>query len=474
MPYFQDPDLKNDQDDEMNQPKISGAAPSVAPGSGKQEQSKDKTTTGSGFQNLDNYLKGDTAKQFGSQVVGNVQNTVSQVGKDQDKAAGQFKQTVDDQSKTPGAEQIQSAIKNAGANTTADQAKQYQDWMKQSYQGPKSLAESQDAYAQFTGGTNKALAESNALGSEAGRFSLLDSYFGRPSYNFGEKSLDNLYVQQSGQGKNIKNVQNQAASLQAEGAEKATDLQNYAGQAVAKVANSAEHARNEVGSALGQQYQQVQDKVAAANAQRKTDQSGIQQALATRSLTPEQMASLGIQGNPTLYNLDLNKYLTMGQDLTKNEVMTDQDRARYHALSQLAGTTDDFTTGAAGPTAAYSFDANRLNQDVQATGRQYQNDIGNALNQVKANAPLAGDYLNSINPQSNPAEVLARLSEELGYWNNDGSQYAPERRQALSNLINQITGVMNTYGVDTRTGNASYLNAGPLSRDNLNPSINRG
>jgi hypothetical protein len=472
MPYFQDPDLKNEQDEEINQPKISGASPSVDPGGGGgKQQSIDKT--GSGFQNLDNYLKGDTAKQFGQQVVGNVQNTVNQVGTDQNKAVNQFKQTVDDQSKTPGTDQIQSAVKNAGANTTADQAKQYQDWMKQSYQGPKSLAESPSAYAQFAGGTNKALAESNALGSEAGRFSLLDSYFGRPSYNFGEKSLDNLYVQQSGQGKNIKNVQNQAASLQAEGAEKARDLQNYAGQAVAKVSSSAEQARNEVGNALGQQYQQVQDKVAAANTQRKADQAAIQQALASRKLTPDQLASLGIEGNPTLYNLDLNKYLTLGQDLNKNDVMSTEDRARYQALSQLAGTTDDFTTGSANPTAAYSFDVNRFNQDAQATGRQYQNDIGNVFNQVKANAPLATDYLNSINPNSNPAEILSTLSNELGYWNNDGSQYGPERRQVLSSLIDQLVGVMHNYGVDTRTGNASYLQTGTLPRDNVNPSINR-
>lgn len=389
MPYFIDQNLE-DENENPGQIRISGASPTsesmgstTAQGGGEK-----KLNTGSGFQNLDKYLQTNESQAFGNQVLGKVKDQVQDASQKMNEASDQFKQQVNTSNRLPSQEQVSQAIADP---TNADQG-QFQDWMKQRYEGPKSLSESQDAWNKYWSGTNQANTSAKNLGSEAGRFSLLDQYFGRPQYGFGEKSLDNLLVQQSGLGNQTRNLQNQAASLKSQGQQQARELQGIAAQRAGAVDQSRNAVLNAIGldeqgnvktgagaGAIGSQYQAVYDKMGEQNAARTQELTNLRNAISSSQLTDAQLASLGLARDQNIYNLDLNKYVTPGAELNRNQVMSPEQRARIQALSQLAGIEDTFASGA--PEAinpAYTFNRSAFDADVASAQQGIQSEIAAA------------------------------------------------------------------------------------------------
>ncbi len=191
-PYFADP---NEQDDDQNggggfQVSAPGA-PQGAPQAGPQAGAQPKPEkTGSNFTNIDKYVQANKGQNFGSEVVGKVQGDVNKAQGSMQQAADSFGQKVN-ANQAYGKEQVDQALNDPSKANAA----QFQAGIDQQYKGPKALAESQDDYNKFTGDTSKAQTAAGQLSSESGRFGLLDNYFGRQNYGFGQKSLDNALFQ---------------------------------------------------------------------------------------------------------------------------------------------------------------------------------------------------------------------------------------------------------------------------------------
>jgi hypothetical protein len=388
MPYFYDPNLdeqnQNNQTSNGNSVSLSGASSTYnADGSAGQPNNNKDLNTGSGFQNLDKYLQTNDSQKFGNQFLGKVSDQVQGAKSQMNQASEQFKNQVQSSNQVPSQEQINNAIANpAGTN-----AQDYQKWMNQSYSGPKDLAESQDTWNKYWSGVNQAQTNTQLMGKESGRFTLLDQYFGRPTYNYGEKGLDNLLFQQSGLGSQTKQLQDQATMLKTEGNSKAQELQGLASQKAGDVEKSRTAALNAIGlnadktvktgqdaGALGQAYQQVYDQVNSANTARSAQQNAMLNSLSNRSLTQSQLEELGLLGAPTeLYNLNLTNYLNKGGELSRDQVMSPEQRARIQALSQLAGIDDTFANGTAkNQDSIYGFDSNRFIADQRAQDAAYK------------------------------------------------------------------------------------------------------
>lgn len=378
MPYFLDPNLLDEEHQQgAPQVQISGASPTTDPeGSGAQMSSEPRKdlNTGSHFQNLDKYLQTNQAQNFGGQVLGKVQGEISGAQDSQAQAGDKFRTQVATSDRTPTQEQISGAI----ANPTNADPKEFQSWTKQTYTGPKSLAEAPEAWSQYFSGVDKAQTSAKALGSEAGRFSLLDSYFGRPSYNFGEKSLDNLLVQGSGLGHETKKTQDQATQLRSQANEGAKALSGVAAERSGEVDRSRQGARAAIGiddqgqvltgdkaGALGKEYSAVDQELADARAGRTAAGEQTKRDLGTGVLTADELKSLGLSDGQDIYGLDLTQYLTPGADLTRDQVMAPDERARIQALSQLAGIDDTYAAGTQQDKGQdFSFDTNKFNADV--------------------------------------------------------------------------------------------------------------
>lgn len=388
MPFVYDPNLDDDEkENQASQVSISGAAPTVDSGGASGKGGPSSTpNTGSGFQNLDKYLQTNQSQQFGQEVAGKVQNQVNTAKDAMGQAAQSFGQKVESANELPNEGMVNQAI----ANPTGVDPKQFQKWQSQSYEGPKDLAEDQDNYNKFWSGTAQANTQAKLLGTEPGRFALLDNYFGRPSYGFGQKSLDNLLIQEGGIGTQTKDLQDQAAQLTTQGGAQAKDLQNLASQRAGAIEQSRNTVRGAIGlgdqgevlrgekaGAIGREYDSAEKQLADQNAERKRQSDLLETAFGYdnyQNLTPEQIQMTGLGNDTSLYNLNLADYFDQGQDLNINQTMSPEQRARIQALSQLAGVTDSFASGSPSEASSpYSFDTARLAGDQKTVEGQYKN-----------------------------------------------------------------------------------------------------
>lgn len=378
---------EEDKDQNPANVALSGAAP-VANNQGTQNEAS-KQDTGSGFQNLDKYLASNQPQQFGQQVVGKVSGEVDEAAQNQQQAGEAFKTQVATANPVPQSEQVNQAI----ANPTQADAKQFQGWMNQTYQGPKSLADSQGLYNQYWSGAEKAGTKANLLGTESGRFSILDSYFGRPDYNTGQKSLDNLLVQRGGVGEQTQALQDRTAQLKTQGNQGARDLQNQASMQAGLVDQSRRDVRGAIGlddqnqvlrgegeGALGQQYSGVESQVQSENAQRQAQYDAILKDLSEGRLRSDLMSQFGLSDQQNLYDLDIGneKYLTRGLELNRNQVMNPEQQSYIRALSELAGVPDQFALGELEEqTDPYTINADILKNDVVSRGFDYKQALQN-------------------------------------------------------------------------------------------------
>jgi hypothetical protein len=474
VPYIYDPNLDEDnqqqqQSSDGSSVSISGASPTVE--SNAQSQGGSNTSqsqglnTGSGFTNLDKYLQTNNSQEFGNKVLGKVGDQVQNAQTQMNQAADSFKQKVDGaNANMPNEQQINSAI----ANPTSVDAKTFQGWENQQYAGPKSLGESQDDWNKYWSGVQNAQTNTQMLGSDSGRFTLLDQYFGKPSYNYGEKSLDNLLFQQSGLGDQTQSLQNQATQLQTQGNDQAGLLQGMASTKAGQVNDNRSKVLAAIGldenrnvltganaGAIGKQYSDVDAQVAKANAERAAQVSSLRQGLAQDSLSSQDMARLGLSEGQNLYGVDLTQYLSAGSDLSRDQVMTPQQRAYIQALSQMAGVSDTFASGlASDPGAAFRYDTGGLQSAINGAKSEYERALqATPITYSSTDGSQQTQTLQQLEQQ------LAQAQGELG--GNDADHYqrvvnilTPVINQAKQN-INKKYNVGNTLKRVDQTANAS-------------------
>jgi hypothetical protein len=421
VPYVYDPNL--DQQNQQNQTQgsgtsvsISGASPTVDSNASGQSQGgatnqSQGLNTGSGFTNLDNYLKTNNAQEFGNKVLGKVGDQIQNAQSSMNQASDSFKQKVNNSNTDiPNAQQIDSAISNpTGAN-----ASQFQNWERQQYQGPHSLGESQEDYNKYWSGVQNAQTNSQLLGNDAGRFTLLDQYFGKPSYNYGEKSLDNLLFQQSGLGDQTQAIQNQATQLQTQGTQNALGLNNLAATKKSAVDDSRNSVLKAIGldaqgnvirgsgaGALGSVQDQIQSAYEAQKASSDAARQSLMQNINSGTITPDMAEQFGIDtknSNGHLWNLNLNDYFNAGDAINSvNQTATAEQKARLDALAGLAGINQDFL-GQVAPAKQASFNAAKFKSDQDAKMNAYLQALSNM----------------SFSSQANDQDALQALANQYG------------------------------------------------------------
>lgn len=424
MPYY---DSFQDDEDELNQQQQEGAPP-LAGGtqvtdSGTQSAGSEggakPGTSSERFQNLDAYLSANQGSGFGDKFSGKVSSDVEKAKGAQEDASSQFKSAVDQS--TIG--QDQNLVKSVtddpwaflyGGNTsgTSGQTSEngipwakggpvtipegawkqdardntaYQPtgtvderlakWNSQAnaqYKGPNSYADLADPYQKAYGATQGGLSKANAAQTEPGRFALLDEYFGRPQYNQGEKSLDNLLVQgDTGAQQALQQAQANAQNYNQAFQQQGTDLANYAtgGRATTDATRQAAQAAGN--TALTGSQSAIDKAFADAKAGYKAPE--LQQQLSTNHLTPENMKYLGldaITGATWNVNPGGANYFNQGDVPTISNATSLDQQHRLNALQKLMGQSEyGFEAGKAGTMKAPSFDV-----------AKYQGDIANAKN----------------------------------------------------------------------------------------------
>ena len=411
-------------------------------------QSSQKASTGSGFQNLDNYLSANDAQGFGKQVGAKVQGDLTQGKEKFSQAAGQVVNQIGQSGVVPSESDISGALADPAKADTS----QYNSWVNQTYQGPKSLQDNQQAASQAYGAINNAANKAKMVGSEAGRFSLLDSYFGKPQYNFGEKSLDNLLVQRGGGLDNVSQIQNQAASLKNYAKQEGQNIQGMAAQREGLVNQSREQARKAIGlgedgqisgGALGGFQDSLQSKVDAENAAREARYNDLYGDMADRDYTPATLEALGLKAGDNLYGVDPRTFLQKGAQATAANVSNADEYARYQALAKMAGVNPTLLTEE-NMDELGSLGKNQVNIDNEGLSKA----IG-----AKASAyNKANNELTSKLSQSQA--LLDRYSQELQDGDYAAHQRAIKERQNLEALQAQKAALDKQYDINTKAGRA--------------------
>lgn len=343
MPYYQDPN-KQKQGQTSGQPTVLGGG--VAPetlgaggaGAGSGQNAKTSSTTGSGFTNIDSYLKANQGSGFGGQLTGKVNDKIDTAKQNQNQAAGTVNNQINQNTTSWG--NIEGGVNSAIADPSKANVQDFQKNLNAEYKGPQGLADNQAAFNQFWSGTGAAKQQAGALNSEQGRFGLLDTYFGRPNYSQGEKSLDNLVASRDqGFGQNAARAGRQANAVERQGDQTSKNIQSSAQSAQQATADARAKTRQAIGidengqvlrgqgaGAIGQGYDQAEANLK----QRQADeQAAIQNQVAT--------LKGGAADRNFDYGLDVSKYVGGPELNLANTTSTDQD-ARLRALNQLAGT----------------------------------------------------------------------------------------------------------------------------------------
>lgn len=406
MPYsfdLLDEEQKKKADQEDGQgpaPAMTGGGESFGAGSPQvQSLTSEKGTNqqGSGFVNLDKYMSANQGNQFGNQFTGKVQGDVTAAKDTLDKSANDFTDASNQGTtrwndvKDP----LNSIVGGAGDNTSADDVSKVKGWSNAQYQGPESFSGSQWG-TQAQGATQKASQEAGALQTEGGRFALLDQFYGRPKYSMGEKTLDNAIVSSTpGVAARAQNLNNQGQQARANLGQETQDLNNTVTANKGATQEAAQNSRDAVSGARTGFDTDLQGRFKSYNDANDAYNHNLRSDIGDDELSADTLAAYGLKSGDNLYGVNLGNYLHDSPQANLGQFASDQDYAKYLALSQLAG--DDPTelaaenraqAGTADGMGRSSVDTGGLTRDIAAQKSAFEGNIA-PLNQAVSQAQAA-------------------------------------------------------------------------------------
>lgn len=477
MPYFRDDE---DEQNQLQQPavapqvKISGASATTDPegklsqaatGAGSQAQE-----TGSGFQNLDKYIQANNAKGFGQEVLGKVQGSFDTAQKTQAQVADEYKKRVEGANQLASQEALKQTLGGAGGATekqvggskqefeykgpSQQEIEQFQKYKNQTYTGPRGLADTTDLYNKYWSGTSQAKQEAQALGTEGGRFALLDKYFGRggkgPTYSQGQKGLDNLLLQNAGVGLRSQGLQNQAGALESQGKAQLESLGDIASKRAGEVEANRKLVNDQYAAAQAQAKTDISDRAKNLTENRNKEIDDLLAGFKEGALSRDQMQKLGLSEGQDLYDLDLSNYLNQSRDAVSNEqAATAQQRARLEALSQLGGESQSFLADPTELGSSYAFNKNRFNQDTPAAKSRFQEELAKSFG---GESYYTNVLLNQFRNGENPVYPLKQAEAAR---RSDYAASNPAFARTVDTNIANVRAVLAKYGIDPNTGQST-------------------
>lgn len=428
----------------------SGGSGSATPSPQPSNTPQGTATQGSGFVNLDKYVKANQGNNFGDQFTGKVQSDVNQAKDTLQKSSQDFTNASNHGTTNWGdvGDTATGIVNNAGDNTTADDASKIQGWENAQYQGPQSFTGS--AYGTAAqGAAQKATQETGALQNEGGRFALLDQFYGRPNYSTGEKSLDNLLAQQgTGVAARQAALGNQGQQLQGNINQSTQGLDNLATANQAASQETAQKTKDLVSGALTGFDTDLDNRFKAYNDANTTYNQGLQSDISDDQLNPDTLAAYGLKSGDSLYNVNLGNYLNpTTTQANLNQFASDQDYAKYLALNQIAGddptellASDRSLAGTGAGMGRDTVNTDQLQKDIASAQSAYttQNGaIGSQINSLQQQIPDLQNKINAFNSDSGQPKGSTVHNLQDGNNDNPNAAGAKAALQSQIDAINQ-------------------------------------
>lgn len=432
---------------------------------------------GSGqFADLSNYLRINQPQNFGTQLAGKVGSDIQNEGNAIDQTGQEFKSRADQATVQANPDLVARATGDQAADFAADKANvdAFQKQMKASYAGPTSFSDASDLFNTATGAAQTATQKADAGQSESGRFALLNDYFGNPTYTQGQKSLDNLLVQNDPNAQQAFDQMKQNAQGVADKEKTVESSSNAYGSAArgtteatsnaARAALGVDASGNVLTDASGNPLNQgaigtlentLQNSATSAQAAYDKATQDIQAAVASKDLsklTPEEKQMLGLELPQDLYKVDPSNYLsfTPKTDINVSTEASKADAARLDALLKLGGLQnsflDDSVAGTA-PTSFAKFDQTGFNNAIGDQQAQYTGQANPILSNIQSLATSPLVLTDSGNPLQ---DRLNQISDQYNKLNAVRAQYglAPLSNPYTTSLAPGATATPAPTGVE--------------------------
>lgn len=414
MAYAEDFNLQKKQQDQQAQnptgETVVSSAATAPPGGGSgQQQQPGQNYASKGFTNINQYLNANQqqGQNLQNQVVGNVQNTGNQAKSGIDTGEQQFGQQVA-QGGVKNDEAFNQGVIGNAQNAYSDQATRdkVQRQLQGTYNGPEQRDITQNSQQ-----AQNSVQQVNSLGNTAGRTSLLQQQFGRPTYNYGEKSLDSALLGGS-QGYNQKaaDLKSQFGGLNDYLNQSNTNSQNLVNQTKQDTQQAAQTLSGELGGAYQGELTDLGNRATQYNTAADASRQNLLQGFQNGTISQADATRLGIDPNQATFNLDLSSYLSPNQQANSSNVASADDRSRLQALAGLQNqsvTGVDLNAGNYDPNNPNSFDATRYNQDVQDKQAQFNDELNSMYAGGNNNKRSYADILNdqSLNDQTRAQQL---------------------------------------------------------------------
>lgn len=349
--------------------------------------------SGGNFVGLKTYLDANKnqASKLGDQTSGVLSNSVNQAQESVSGLNSKFNQAVDQNTVT----QDQEATNLVGStpeSLSEDQKNQLKKQYSASYKGPTGLADLGDDYTQALKTTNQASQNIQDAQTEAGRGNLIKQVNSKPRTT-GATTFDNILLQTGPGGDKLQAVASQHGGVK----DLLTNSEKSAQQKVGTLddpntpdVNEASGAKGTTAQTQASTYKAVQDALNSwktgfdpklAAAQDVSVQNRLTQDLGDGdyNFSQETMDALGLNPEQSLYKLNLNDYINPYSvaDINAANVASDEDYAKYLALSEIAGLENPILKaedrGKAGTAGPFSLNKEKFVADRNKAEADYNN-----------------------------------------------------------------------------------------------------
>ncbi len=393
---------------------VVGGGPSAAPAT--QSADSNKPSSSGSWTNLQSYLdaNADQGQKVGQDIAGSISDQANKGQKETEDASSDFMNGVNAGTVKTDQSAIDKAIADAqsGNLTDADQAafsKQY----GANYGGPTDFTKD-SSYAQAGSDLTNAQNSLAQTGSEAGRDVLLGNQYQNTSaggYNQGEKNLDQMLLEGNpGNQATFSNLQNQWSGIGNVLGDATTKNNAAAAQAAQTDAATKAAASGSLDTANTGFQSTLQQQLAAQQAAYQNANSQIKNDFSNGQLTPDELSQLGATNGDKLYNLNLNDYVTPGQNPTLANTATAQQYAESAALAQLAGATNPYLNPASASQAGtagnpYTINGSGFQSAQAAAAAQWQANYNDKLTAAGLNNPPPQMIYSSGDPYAHPGQA---------------------------------------------------------------------
>lgn len=420
----------NAEQNQLKKAQDSGEGEPQAPGTGASTPSapasrvagfssgQQPTSQGSGrFTNLNKYVNANqgAGDQLGSKITSSIDKNVQKTQKEaQTQAQGVASAVQAEKDRLAQGstfnQQLQNQNEDQASQIYNDEGNRsrFSNLLNNQNVATNLKTQAQTAGDKATAGFNSLGQQVQNLGTEQGRFNLLQQSVKQPGYTTGQQRLDQLFLQ-TGNPNNLVNSQRQLQGQVNTAGQNLTNQFTDLGSQIGQVGTQAEDVSKLLGGTLNTQTQNLINAQQAQAQGLNTSNAAGNAALQTYftngygSLTPEQKATIdpllqsgGLTNQTRTYNVlqdpqSYQNYITQGRtNLSQGDVVDQSELNRYNSLFGLAGGTGTKAfnaVGDAGPAAGLQ--GEKLGSAINTAKTNFENLLGNT-NAVGSGSTLFG------------------------------------------------------------------------------------